>query len=74
MMRAEARGKVFDPNEIVRVEVLVVSDAKEDLFSSQTLALVRNAVNGLRFRGGRVVARGVGEQTRKGWCRWFDVD
>ena len=72
MMQAQMRGRVYDPNQIISVEVRITSDDAADLDSLKAYELARNAARSYLPGNTTVTPKGIGHRA-EGYSRTYTV-
>jgi len=74
MLKAQARGKIHDPNVIDSVEISMIAANQADLHTPVTIVLVLQEARRHSVRLSRVSGKAVCRESQGGWVRWFEVD
>lgn len=73
MVQAQARGRMYDPQEVVSVDVEILADTRAELESRSAHDLARDSARRMLHGAHHVFAKGIG-QRQEGFFRTFTVE
>lgn len=73
MMQAQARGRMYDPQQVASVDVEIIADTRAELHSRAAYDLARDTARQKLHGAHHVSARGIG-QRQEGFFRTFTVE
>ena len=73
MVQAQARGRMYDPQQVASVDVEIIADTRAELDSRAAYDLARDTARQKLHGAYHVFAKGIG-QRQEGFVRTFTVE